>query len=170
MLIVIALSIHFSVAFFKFKKQFSSSGELPILNLSYNVTTSNEYYATNKKLMYSPGNIDFKVDLSTQNNNINGYIRFSIWLSWQNGLPNEVLNEDGNLITVCIFEIDNTVWERRNGYYYLKNDAPVEPNQTITLFTTISFAGEVSEIYQFQTVDFKIIPEIVQATNRPENW
>ncbi len=170
MLIVIALSVNFSLAYFKYKKQFSSSGELPVLNLTQKITTQESDYLASRTIMYRPSDVDLKIELSTENNNINGYIRFSIWIEWLNGGPNEVLSEEGDLISVCVFEIDNTVWERRSGYYYLKNDRPIEPNETLTLFSKISFAPEVNDTYQFQTVRFFIVPEIIQATNKPANW
>lgn len=172
-LVVIALSVSFSSAYFKYKKQFTSNGELPILKIGLGENSSIESNITEKT--YNLNDESFVVTLSTMGNNINGYVRVYVMISWVDGLSNTKLNSEGNLEAVCSLVYDETVWEIRgdetNGYYYyLKSDNLVEPDQEIELFNTIHFNNNFASDYQYESVEIVIIAEIYQATNKPANW
>ncbi|MGN1208424.1 MAG: hypothetical protein ACI4TI_03045, partial [Christensenellales bacterium] len=108
LLIAISLSVSLSVAYFKYKKQFISSGDLPILNIDYQIST-NDKNSLNE-IYYQPQNVDISVDLTTEGNNINGYVRVYVMISWINGLNNTPRDSEGQLLTACSLECDQNVW------------------------------------------------------------
>ena len=170
---VIALSVSFTSAYFKYRKYFNSSGELPILNIGLGENSSIESNITEKT--YNLNDENFVVTLSTAGNNISGYVRAYVMIGWIDGLSNTKLNSEGSMETVCSLIYDETVWEIRgdetNGYYYyLKSDQPVEPDQEIELFNTIHFNDNFVSDYLYKDVEIVILAEIYQATNKPENW
>ena len=174
-LMVIALSVSFTTAYFKYKKYFNSSGEFPILKIDKRVETSSEEYSQDGTIMYSLDDVNFNVTLTTQGNNIKGFVRAYVLIGWVDGLSNTKLNFEGNIETVCSLNYDEAVWEIRGDetsgyYYYLKNDKPIEPNQEIELFNSIHFNNNFASDYQYKSVEIVVIGEIYQATNKPANW
>ncbi len=176
-LIVLSLSVSFSVAFFKFSKQFNSSGDLPILNINKIVQADENVFEDNgsHKLRYSLNDVNFSVKLTTENNNIDGYVRVYVVTSWVDGLSNTGRNNENVVVPVCKLNFNEEVWEIKgdeiSGYhYYLKNNAKMLPNETIELFSSISFDNDFSSNYYNKMVEITIIAEICQTTNIPENW
>lgn len=176
-LIVLSLSVSFSVAFFKFSKQFNSSGDLPILNINKIVQADENVFEDNgsHKLRYSFNDVNFSVKLTTENNNIDGYVRVYVVKSWVDGLSNTRRNNENVVVPVCKLNFNEEVWEIKgdeiSGYhYYLKNNAKMLPNETIELFSSISFDNDFSSNYYNKMVEITIIAEICQTTNIPENW
>lgn len=176
-LIVLSLSVSFSVAFFKFSKQFNSSGDLPILNINKIVQADENVFEDNgsHKLRYSFNDVNFSVKLTTENNNIDGYVRVYVVTSWVDGLSNTKRNNENVVVPVCKLNFNEEVWEIKgdeiSGYhYYLKNNAKMLPNETIELFSSISFDNDFSSNYYNKMVEITIIAEICQTTNIPENW
>lgn len=167
MLIIISLSVSLSSAYFKYKKQFSSDGDLPILNINYTINPGGE--SALNEIYYQPHDIDVSVDLSTEGNNINGYVRVYVLISWINGLNNTPRDNEGNLLTACKVEYDENLWEVRNGYYYLKSEF-MTPDTKVNLFNKVVFSTSLPDTYVGEAVKIKVLAEIYQATNKPENW
>lgn len=63
--------------------------------------------------------------------------------------------------------IDGANWEYGDDgwYYYKGNDGIVEPGSSVTLFTTVSFLGEMPNQYQNCTVTIDIDAQAVQVDN-----
>lgn len=173
--IVLSLSLSFSMAYFKFNKQFSSSGELPILHIDKIVETNDINYLNDGTIRYNLNDVNFKVSLTTNGNNISGFVRVYVLISWLDGLSNTKRDDSNNLVTICKLNFDETVWEilgdeERGYYYYLKDKNAMEPNKEIILFNSVSFDDTFSTTYSNKLVEITMLAEICQATNKPENW
>lgn len=160
-------------AYFKFSKFFSSSGDLPILKIQGSASSANEFVRISSdgviSTQYTGGEVDLNVKISTKGNNINGYVRVFVLISWQNGLSNVQSGEK-----ICDFVFDSEIWEIKNNgtgsYYYLKSGETLAPDQEVQLFTKIKFNEEHSDTYYGKTVEIVIVPDIHQTVNLPANW
>lgn len=150
-----------SLAYFKFQKIYEGNGDLPILNISkklideMGVVHNNEINSTYNGQDESA----IKLIIDTNGNNINGFVRVKINVSWTSS----------NLVADTIsFNYDTSIWEIRNGIFYSIN--PIEPEQEMVLFDKIIFSDETTD-YQDQSFKLRIfLCEIHQTINLPENW
>lgn len=156
-----------SIAFFKFEKSFTGSGTLPILKIDYSINTNNK--DSLKNISYNgQESQNIEVKISTNGNNISGFVRIKVAIVWTNLLNNTPYDDSNEQITACDLNYDDSVWTKKaNNYYYL-NDA-MEENQEIVFFSNILF-GNLPEEYRGQQVSIYLITEIFQTSNLPENW
>lgn len=166
--LLLALASFTSLAYFKFSKVFDGEGQLPILNIDYKVSTG--LASDLRNITYSnQTETPVGVTISTEGNNMGGYVRVKVVVSWSNNLNNTPQNDGGSVITACAVAYDETSWEYRNGCYYYNGIMPKDSN--IVLFEKINFHEEIPlNTYLGETVTIVIIPEIYQQVNLPENW
>lgn len=172
LLIVVCCAIGVTGAYFKFSKSFLSSGDLPILRVTGSVSSSNNFVNISNdgiiSMQYTSGDVDLNVKISTEGNNIKGYVRVFVLVSWENSLSNV---QDGE--KVCDFVYNSDIWEIKDKgtgkYYYLKTGF-LQPNEDVQLFSQIKFNENFSDIYYSKSVNIVVVPEIHQTTNLPTNW
>jgi len=157
-----------TLAYFNFLKVYEGAGNLPKLNISYSVSGGNVENLRNITYTGQSSN-DITVILSTYENNISGYVRAKVAISWSNSLNNTPYNDNNELVKAC--DVKNTInenlWEYKNGYYYLKT--LLEKDKEVVLFNQVSFADGITT-YRGERVSIYILAEIYQTTNLPENW
>lgn len=162
------LSINLSSAYFKYKKVYEGSGELPILNIDYKINSVSGKAEPLKNIVYLGQNREeISVLLNTQGNNINGKVRVKVGIVWSNSLNNTPLNDLSEQVTACKLNVDVSKWEFKDNCYYLKED--LKPNSEIALFEGLLFDPNLSE-YLGNSVSVYLIVEIYQSTNLPEDW
>ena len=159
-----------TLAYFNYIKVYEEQGYLPKLNISYTISGNNPESLRN--IYYSGQDAEnITVKLTSYGNNISGYVRVKVAISWSNSLNNTPYNDNNQIVTACDisnYEISNrNKWEKRNGFYYLKE--PMAKDSEVVLFDQIVF-GEYLSSYVGERVSIYIIAEIYQTTNLPENW
>lgn len=160
-------------AYFKFNKIFTSSGDLPILNITKNISnTSNSVEISNVgnysfiSTKFSANDITLSIKFSSNGNNIDGFVRVQTLISWDNGLSN---TKDGEKVCELIYNSD--IFEiKDNGNYYLKNNQVLSPNTEIEFLSQIRFNQNFDDDYYGKSVTISILAEIHQTTNLPDNW
>lgn len=156
-----------TTAYFKFRKVFDGNGNLPILNIDYKINTGD--IDSLKNIVYN-GQVDeqISVALTTSGNNVSGKVRAKVGISWSNSLNNTPYNNNNEIVTACEIVYQTSLWEQRNGFFYLKS--LMEKDGEIELFSSIKFGEALPDEYRGENVSIYLILEIYQDYNLPANW
>lgn len=159
-----------TLAYFNFKKVYEGEGNLPILNIEYQILGGTK--DSLKNIVYNGQESNkITVILNTEGNNVSGCVRAKVVAVWSNSLNNTPYNDDNVIVTACKVSNSNPtskdLWEFKNGYYYLKE--PLQKESYVVLFDSIDF-GEKISAYRGEKVSIYVFTEIYQTTNLPQNW
>lgn len=153
-------------AYFNFLKSFEGAGNLPVLKIDYEVTGGS--VDSLKNIVYNgQTEVNLSVNLTTNGNNISGYVRVKVGFIWSNNLSNKTYSSSQQLIDACSINYDTSLWNLKNDYLYLKS--PIEKDSSVNLFSKITF-GDVNNSYRGEEVSIHLFNEIYQTTNLPQNW
>ena len=162
---LIAMCSLTTIAYFKFQKVYDGVGELPILNLQSEIKNA----TTLKNLSYNgETEKNISLNLTSTGNNMAGFVRVKAVIVWSNALNNTPEGENGAQIIACSLNYDNSVWEKREGYLYLKE--ALNNNSEVIVFDKIIFDENIPQNYLGENVSVYLFAEIYQEANFPSNW
>lgn len=85
-------------------------------------------------------------------------------------LPLTIETADGQKVDVITYQVDDTKWLYKEGYYYYLEPVPAnagKDSSTDILFDKVHFAKEMGNEYQNCTVFIDVSAEAVQTANNP---